>query len=453
MVHNDDARDVRSKLREEAEHAPRPTRMSRKNVRRARIRRTAVVSVSALGILLVAAAVGLGVTRMGEERGRHQHPVDPAPSPTAPSSPGKIVFTRFSRDGGIVVMDADGAELHKVADNRGAYALDDPAWSPDGTKIAFHGFFGKAADEAGGLFLVDSNGSNLRLLERGGTSPSWSPDGGEIAFAKEGTLYKIRASGGRSRPLVMSQAISSLDWSPDGNRIAFSLDGLYVVDPSGGEPEKILDPVDSSQRPFGPEWSPDSSLIAFTLPGGDQGEGIVNVVRPDGRGLHALTEGNSPAWSPDGQRIVFVRIDGSASHLYSMSVGGTGLQQLTFGPDSDHSPDWTAVGSSAPSFSCPELIWPGHRPRQAMRSAVTAYLDARQLEGTSGYGYRVKRLTRRVLGGPEAACSVKIWRRSFQIEGHFKYIGTPKNQSASLSYFRVIAGRTEGGWVVWAEPH
>lgn len=110
--------------------------------------------------------------------------------------------------------------------------------------------------------------------------------------------------------------------------------------------------------------------------------------------------------------------------------------------------------SLIPTFRCPRLLPPGEESRSEMRPAVTAYLDARQPEGTDGYHYRIKRLHgRSELGSPEGRCAPKIWRRSFRVEGSFEYEQGATNRSASLAYFRVIVGRTGNGWIVWAEPH
>lgn len=106
------------------------------------------------------------------------------------------------------------------------------------------------------------------------------------------------------------------------------------------------------------------------------------------------------------------------------------------------------------SFECPHLIPPGPRAEREMRPAVNAYLDERQPKRTDGYHYRVKRMTGRwELGFPAGDCSLKTWRRSFRVAGSFEYEKGVTSASASLVYFRVYAGRTKDGWVVWFEAH
>lgn len=106
------------------------------------------------------------------------------------------------------------------------------------------------------------------------------------------------------------------------------------------------------------------------------------------------------------------------------------------------------------SFECPHLIPPGPRAKKEMRPAVIAYLDARQPDATDDYHYRMKRMTgRSELGFPAGDCSLETWRRSFRVDGSFKYEEGVTSASASLTYFRVYAGQTKDGWVVWFEAH
>ena len=112
------------------------------------------------------------------------------------------------------------------------------------------------------------------------------------------------------------------------------------------------------------------------------------------------------------------------------------------------------VLSSDQSFACPELVVPGSDAKRRMRPAVNAYLRGRRPDGTRGFSYEVTRLGGVALRwGPEGECPLRTWRRSFEVEGSFDYKTAATNQSASLGYFRVVVGRTEAGWIVWAEPH
>ena len=111
-----------------------------------------------------------------------------------------------------------------------------PAWSPDGTRIAFvHAPRGPAAD-LGDLYVMDADGTNLSALTTGqaASAPDWSPDGSKIAFAVQQPdsahhfeINTITPAGTGQVALTSStsgQLRTSIDpsWSPDGARILFA---------------------------------------------------------------------------------------------------------------------------------------------------------------------------------------------------------------------------------------
>ena len=124
-----------------------------------------------------------------------------------------------------------------------------PAWSPDGTRIAFHSY----RDGDWDIFLMNADGSNQRRLTNhraSDTFPAWSPDGTQIAFHSQRTgnwdIFLMNADGSNRRRLTDNSA-SDEDpaWSPDGTQIAFHHDrgraedqwddwDIYVMDLLGG---------------------------------------------------------------------------------------------------------------------------------------------------------------------------------------------------------------------------
>jgi TolB protein len=85
-------------------------------------------------------------------------------------------------DDEIYVVDVDRGQLVQLTRNPGRDA--DPAWSPDGTKIAFD----SAREGAVSIFVMDEDGTNITRLTHGSeadASPSWSPDGSRIAFYRD----------------------------------------------------------------------------------------------------------------------------------------------------------------------------------------------------------------------------------------------------------------------------
>jgi TolB protein len=237
-------------------------------------------------------------------------------SPTWSPDGKRIVFVRFSgSDGGnyydraeIYTMRADGSQEARLTNN--SVHDCDPAWLPDGTKIAF--------DSDSGIFTMNSDGSDItRLTNVPGSAPAWSPDGTKIAFV----------SGG---------------YDDDLNIYA---DSLYVANADGsGEPSELVtyDQVDYPEYGMGNlDWSPDGQWIAFNVDDGYDGWGArIFKVRSDGTQLTALpirdADGASPAWSPDGKQIVydsagFDRDNLNERVLYKMNADGTNQRRITSG--------------------------------------------------------------------------------------------------------------------------
>jgi len=127
------------------------------------------------------------------------------------------------------VMNADGSGQSNLTNNPGFDT--EPAWSPDGTKIAFS----SARDGNFEVYVMNADGSgqsNLTNNPEPNLSPgaNWSPDGTKIAFSSardnpsQSEVYVMNADG--SGQTNLTNVLSIFDgrpaWSPDGTKIAFA---------------------------------------------------------------------------------------------------------------------------------------------------------------------------------------------------------------------------------------
>lgn len=195
------------------------------------------------------------------------------------------------------------------------------------------------------IWTVDPNGANATRLTSVGTAehPAWSFDGQRLAFTSGAdAIHTIREDGSDMRNVLgWTPGIGGLSWSPDGSHLAAALvtcsntecrKNIYTMRLDGTELTNITPgPVET----LNPAWSPDGSLIAFD----SLQNGATNIwtVNPDGTDPTQITQrtsgtDNSPAWSRQGDKIVFASDrDGSAngSQLFTMKPDGTEIQRIT----------------------------------------------------------------------------------------------------------------------------
>ncbi len=261
------------------------------------------------------------------------HDGDPAWSPD-----GERIAFISDRDGvaNVYVMRADGKKVEQLTKEKAGCS--GPRWSPDGKRVAFVAGMGKVERVA----VVDAAGGKVTDLAKGPFAckqPAWSPDGKRLTYSQYGpALYDtcaINADGSGAATLTSNGGGLDAAWSPDGKRIAFTsvreAPGfrLYVMDADGKNVLKLSDNANTIGNVF-PSWSPDGRRIAFAdlINGALQ----VRVCDADGKNLATLTDSGTnvfPRWSPDGKKLAFVRYEAKKQPaLWVMDADGKGQKPV-----------------------------------------------------------------------------------------------------------------------------
>jgi serine/threonine protein kinase len=289
--------------------------------------------------------------------------LQPSPSPTAEpvgtpqgGGQGQIAFvserTGFPQ---IFLLNlADGTMEQITSEPEGACQ---PAWSPDGMRLAYISPCDGRKDRYDGasIFIYDFRTGRTDLisfLAAGDYDPAWSPDGNRLAFTSlqngrpQIFLYDFATSD--VRQMMDRATINRMPaWSPDGTQIVFvtlnpvtNQPTLFIVDAEGQEEPKgvIAEDIPEAYRP---DWTPAGDWIVYDLGGDDWLGGWLMGRKQDAPIQTHLAVAESPDFSPDGQWLACDGVLDLPRHdIFVMLRTGARLQRLTDDPAEDYQADW-----------------------------------------------------------------------------------------------------------------
>ena len=257
----------------------------------------------------------------------------------------------------IISVTSNGEEINSLSSLPGSM---DPAWSPDGKKLAF--VARPAGESLWELHISDTSIQSDQVVYSSDTeieSPAWSPDGNSLYFHgwlekdpnPDIEIFRLNLDTGISTRIPGSPEFDGdAHPSPDGSQIAFvsqrdHSSDIYTMNTDGSNVQRLTRHPDVD---FNPAWSPDGNWIVFSSSRGSStalNNYNLYVMQPDGSNQCQLTSAPGsewePVWSPDGQWIAFISLldskafrikpDGSQLTPIDISMNISGLLDLDWG--------------------------------------------------------------------------------------------------------------------------
>jgi len=252
----------------------------------------------------------------------------------------------------IWAMDYDGANQHQIT-HLGSISLS-PRISPDGSRLAF-----SSLTKNGWEILMYSMDLNrlVSFPRFGGTnlSPAWSPDGTKLAFSSSRSgdpeIYVADQTGANLKRLTSYKGpdVSPVWNRKTGSQIAWvsgrtGLPQIYTMESDGANVQKLTD----EGYAVSPAWSPNGQFLVFSWirhygPGAPGGDDIYIMDITSKQWVQLTHDGGRndfPTWSPDGRHVVFQSSRSGKEEIWTMLADGTNQKQLTFSGGNTQ-PNWS----------------------------------------------------------------------------------------------------------------
>ncbi|MDZ4764965.1 MAG: hypothetical protein SGI73_10465 [Chloroflexota bacterium] len=231
------------------------------------------------------------------------------------------------------------------------------AWSSDGHYLAFQSL--SEENQSAEIFILDVFGGERRQLTRtdsNSSDPAWSPDGSQIAFVLGyGLIHVIDLDGTHGYEVARG---FNPEWSPDSTNLLYASfrgnyeQGIYIVNVDGGDARPVFALGILDLAYWSPSWSADNRYVAFV----SESEGNPEIYRVDvacvldldacdRRPLRLTTNPRrdiSPSWSPDSREIAFACETPDGSAICLMDADGNASRRVLVPTIGEHyfAPAW-----------------------------------------------------------------------------------------------------------------